>query len=226
MTAPLRLVVFDVDGTLIDSQEMIVAAMGRAFGGLGIDLPGRDEVLSIVGLSLDQAIARLVPELDAAQVAQAAALYRQAFLTLRAETGGEADVPLFPGARRALELLHAHDELLMGIATGKARRGLEHVFAAHDLGHFFATSQTADNHPSKPHPAMLLQALAETGVDANNAVMIGDTTFDMEMGRAAGVRTIGVSWGYHPRDALDADLVIDAFDALPQALADLWDGQR
>ena len=113
----------------------------------------------------------------------------------------------------------------MGVATGKARRGLDHAYDAHNLRHFFVTSQTADNHPSKPHPSMLRAALSETGADAAHAVMIGDTSFDMEMGRAAGYRTIGVTWGYHPREGLiaaGADLLIDTYADLAAALDELW----
>ncbi|WP_289042695.1 HAD-IA family hydrolase [uncultured Aliiroseovarius sp.] len=222
---PLRLVVFDVDGTLIDSQDFIVEAMHRAFGAMGVALPTRDEVLSIVGLSLHEAIERLVPSMSPAEVAEASHLYKDVFVNLRAEKGGEGAAPLYPGARQALDALHLRDEVLLGVATGKARRGLDHAYDAHDLRHFFVTSQTADNHPSKPHPSMLRAALAETGADATNAVMIGDTSFDMEMGRAAGYRVIGVTWGYHPREGLlaaGADVLVDTYADLSAALETLW----
>ena len=222
---PLRLAVFDVDGTLIDSQDFIVEAMNRAFGAMGVALPTRAEVLSIVGLSLHDAIQRLVPRLSEAEVAEASHQYKDMFIQLRAEKGGEASAPMYPGARAALEHLHGRDEVLLGVATGKARRGLDHAYDAHNLRHFFVTSQTADNHPSKPHPSMLRAALSETGADAAHAVMIGDTSFDMEMGRAAGYRTIGVTWGYHPREGLiaaGADLLIDTYADLAAALDELW----
>lgn len=224
MTA-LKLVVFDMDGTLIDSQDFIVEAMTRSFARMGQPLPSRDAILSIVGLSLPQAVARLLPDLDADQVAQAADQYKQEFVALRAEKGGEGAAPMYPGARAALERLRPRDEVFLGVATGKARRGLDHAFHAHDIGHFFHTSQTADDHPSKPNPSMLLRALEETMVAPRNSVMVGDTTFDIEMGRAAGFRTVGVSWGYHPTADLHdagADIVIDSFDALGGALEELW----
>lgn len=223
---PLRLVVFDMDGTLIDSQDFIVEAMSRAFTAMGRPVPARPEILSIVGLSLPQAVARLAPEMDARAVEEGAELYKSFFIALRQERGGEASAPMYPGARAALERLHPRDEVFLGVATGKARRGLDHAFGAHDIGHFFHTSQTADDHPSKPHPSMLLTALMETGVEPEDAVMVGDTSFDIEMGRAAGYRTIGVSWGYHPVSALraaGADLVIDTFDALDAALNTFWE---
>ncbi|SMH49607.1 HAD-IA family hydrolase [Maritimibacter sp. HL-12] len=221
----LSLVVFDVDGTLIDSQDSIVTAMHRAFAGAGRPMPDRAEVLSVVGLSLADAVARLAPDLDAHEVADAVDRYRAAFIGLRAETGGEATAPLYPGARAAIEALHARPEVLLGVATGKARRGLDHAFAGHDLDRFFVTRQTADHHPSKPHPAMLEAALAETGVVPGRAVMVGDTTFDIEMARAAGVLPIGVAWGYHPPEALQAAgaaMVLQSFAQLPDALDQIW----
>lgn len=221
----LRLVVFDVDGTLIDSQDFILMAMARAFSLAGFPAPNKADVLAIVGLSLDKAVAVLVPELDAAENQRAVALYRQAFIDLRAELGGEAKAPLYPGARAALDRLHKIDNMLLGVATGKARRGLDHAYESHGIGHFFVTSQTADFHPSKPHPAMLQQAMRDTGVNAAQAVMVGDTEYDMEMGRAAGFATIGVSWGYHPRSRLGAaDVIINDFAELDAALQNIWKG--
>lgn len=221
----LKLAVFDVDGTLIDSQDFIVEAMSRAFTEMGVAIPTRKEILSIVGLSLHDAIATLVPDMSAPDVACAAEGYKDMFIKLRAEKGGEAAAPMYPGARAALEVLHKRDEVLLGVATGKARRGLDHAYQAHNIGQFFLTSQTADNHPSKPHPSMLQAALADTGTEAHQAVMIGDTSYDIEMGVAAGFRTIGVTWGYHDTEQLiaaGADLLIDTYDALIPALDRLW----
>jgi phosphoglycolate phosphatase len=220
VTAP-RLVVFDVDGTLIDSQRLILAAMAQAFETAGHPLPDRETLLGVVGLSLPEAMAALAPHLPEHETLGLAEHYRAGFVAQRATGGGYAEAPLYPGAREALRRLAADPLTRLGVATGKARRGLDHVFAAHDLAGFFATAQTSDGHPSKPHPSMLLAALAETGTEAGAAVMIGDTEFDVAMGRAAGFATIGVSWGYHPRarlEAAGADLVIDGFDALDGAL--------
>jgi phosphoglycolate phosphatase len=217
-----RLLIFDVDGTLVDSQVQILGAMARAFASQGLGCPPRDKVLSIVGLSLPQAIAELVPEPDAALHAALVQAYRQGFAALRAQDTS----PLYPGAREALEHLAGQEGWVLGIATGKSRRGPEHLIAAHGLGGVFRTMQVADDHPSKPHPAMLHAALAETGADPTRAVMIGDTTYDISMGRAAGIRTLGVSWGYHPPAALaqaGADLMVDEFDALIPALDRLWE---
>lgn len=221
MTADLRLVVFDVDGTLIDSQNHIVAAMEHAFGGTGHPLPPRDRVLSVVGLSLPVAVARLVPHLPDDTRAGIVAAYKDSFGRLRAESHS----PLFPGAAAALDALRSRPGVLLGVATGKSRRGLAHVLEAHGLAGHFVTTQVADDHPSKPHPAMLRAALAETDTDAARAVMIGDTTYDIEMGRAAGMATVGVGWGYHAAAdlaAAGADRVIGGFDELSGVLDELW----
>lgn len=223
MSQTLRLAMFDMDGTLIDSQNMIVEAMRRAFADLGAPAISRSAILSIVGLSLDRAVASLLPDLTEAEVAVGAARYKHHFVQLRAEMGGEAAAPLYPGVRQVLDELARDDFLLMGVATGKARRGLDHAYAAHDLGKYFVTHQTADDHPSKPHPSMLTTALGETGAEARRAVMIGDTSFDMEMGKAAGFHTIGVAWGYHDTARLGAaDVVIDDIRTLPEVLNTIW----
>lgn len=217
-----RLVVFDVDGTLVDSQHAIVEAMTEAFGARGLPLPPRAELLGVVGLSLPQAMGALVPHLPAEEAEALAEAYRSGWIARRDSGTRVTESPLYPGARAALERLEAAG-LTMGVATGKARRGVEHVFREHDLGRFFATAQTADDHPSKPHPSMLERALAETG--ATRGVMVGDTEFDMAMARAAGFGALGVAWGYHPVERLraaGADLVIEDFTALDAAVAELW----
>lgn len=219
--SPARLVVFDVDGTLVDSQDHIVAAMAQAFAAVDLPLPPRHQVLSIVGLSLVEAVTVLLPQATPAARGAAVDAYKSAFGQLRA---GHLS-PLFPGTLAALDALCARDKVFLGIATGKSRRGLTHVLDAHGLSDRFATSQVADDHPSKPNPSMLLAALAETGVDPADAVMLGDTTYDVEMARAAGMPAIGVGWGYHKPDALlaaGACRVIDGFEALNPALDDLW----
>lgn len=220
MITPLRLVVFDVDGTLVDSQNHIMAAMQVAFGDLGMATPPRAAVLGIVGLSLPEAMRRLAPEAGHDLIAALAAGYRGAFAARRAK----AESPLYPGARAALQALAGQDSVLLGVATGKSRRGLDHMLRAHDLADFFVTAQVADDHPSKPHPSMLMAALRETGVAPGQAVMVGDTSYDMEMARNAGMPAIGVAWGYHAAESLrhaGAALVIDHFAALGPALTEL-----
>ena len=218
----LRLAIFDVDGTLSDSQGEIVAAMRAAFEGQSLTPPDRAAILSIVGLSLDQAVESLVPSLHPDRRSALADAYRSAYFQRRQSHGAS---PLYDGAKEALERLARDEHLLLGVATGKSRRGLDALIEEHGLGATFVTRQTSDFHPSKPHPAMIEAALAEAGVGPENAVMIGDTSFDMEMARAAGVRAIGVTWGYHPPGALAlADHVVDTFDALTQRIEQLWDG--
>lgn len=216
----LKLAIFDVDGTLIDSQAIILASMAEAHDAAGIPMPERADVLSIVGLSLPQAFATLHPELDAGQMERLSSTYKHAFGRIRAEGRAESATPFYPGAMEALERLD-RDGWLLGIATGKARRGLRHLFDAHGIEHLFVASQTADDAPSKPHPGMVENLLSATGVEAGRAVMIGDTRFDIEMGRAAGAGTVGVAWGYHPAEALHAAgaaAVIEAFDDIDGAL--------
>ncbi len=220
----LRLIIFDVDGTLVDSQGDIVAAMTHAFERADSAVPPRDAILGIVGLSLDIAIPRLAPHLDAELHTEMVEWYKEGYIKLRAEAGAALSSPLYPHAREMLETLHAEPETLLGVATGKSRRGLDKLLEAHQLGLLFITQQVSDHHPSKPHPSMIHAALSETGVSADQAVMIGDTSYDMEMAASAGVASIGVSWGYHPREALRAATeIIDDFRDLPVMLSSIWE---
>lgn len=201
MTASVRLAVFDCDGTLVDGQASICAAMESAFAAHALPLPDRAEVRRAVGLSLPQAIRRLLPEVAPDLQRDLVEGYKQAFRDAR--QSGALQQPLFEGIAEVLRRLHDAGWRL-GVATGMSRRGLDHCLAMHGLSHLFATLQTADDHPSKPHPAMLEAALFEAAADAGATVMIGDTAYDMQMARDAGVRAIGVEWGYHGADELRA----------------------
>lgn len=215
----MRLVIFDVDGTLVDSQGDIVASMAAAFASVGRDAPTRQEVLSIVGLSLPVAMHRLAPDADTDRMVAA---YKDSYARLRVEKGASSS-PLYPGARAALDRLNARDDLLLGVATGTSKRGLDGLIEAHGLQGLFITRQVADFHPSKPHPSMLHAAMADAGVEARDAVMIGDTSFDADMARAANMPFIGVSWGYHPVPLLNgAHRILNDFSELDDALGALW----
>ena len=194
----LRLVIFDVDGTLVDSQDHIVEAQRRAFATQGLPIPTRERSLSVVGLSLPEAFAALVGA-DGPTEALAAS-YKAAWFALRQEPGYRES--LYPGAGEAVATLSARPDVTLGLATGKSRRGVERLLDTQRWRGMFATVQTADDHPSKPHPSMLRAALAETGLPASAAVLVGDTTYDMAMAQAAGVRAVGVGWGYHDAGAL------------------------
>lgn len=223
MNGRVKLVIFDCDGTLVDSQNMICAAMQNAFGDLSLPCPPRERLLSIVGLSLPQAFARLGDGASGFPVAELVERYKLAFFSIREAEGYRE--PLFPGALAALDRLSAQPDLLLGIATGKSQRGVRAVLGAHGLLERFHTIKTADDAPSKPHPGMVLEAMREAGVAAGQAVVVGDTTYDMEMARSAGAYAIGVSWGYHPAQALKAaraHAVIDDFSQLPERIGTVF----
>ena len=212
----MKLALFDVDGTLLDSQHLIHAGLSQTLTQMGRPLQDRTEMLSVVGLSLDQVMKRLLgEETAAAQIERAAAIYRRAFHALLDDPAYAS--PLFPGARDVITTLRKREDVVLGIATGKSRRGVDRILEGFGWQNVFATIQTADDAPSKPDPAMVLQAAREVGVVPADTIMIGDTSFDIAMGRAAGATTVGVAWGNHPvavlREAA-ADHIIDDFAQL------------
>ena len=221
---PLRLVIFDVDGTLIDSQDFILTAMRRAFAHAERPAPSDDATLGIVGLSLPEAMEALVPGVTGADRDRLVQLYKDSFLALRQAGGGEASTPFYPGARDALDRLNSAGYLL-SIATGKARCGLDHMLDSHGMRQLFVGTQTADDAPSKPHPGMVLNCLSATGVERQHAVVVGDTEYDMAMARAAGARAVGVGWGYHSTERLlrgGAQHIVSDFAQLDAVLLDVW----
>ncbi len=223
MAKSLKLVIFDCDGTLVDSQHMIVAAMSEAYRAHGLPIPTRETLLSIVGLSLNEAFTTLGNGAERFPVASLAEHYKLAFHALR-ETGEHME-PLYPGAAEAVAALARRDDVVLGIATGKSQRGVRVVLGHHGLLDHFITIKTADDAPSKPDPGMVIAAMQEAGVTAADTVVIGDTVYDIAMARAAGAAAIGVAWGYHPHAALKeagASLVIDDFAALVPALDSIW----
>lgn len=194
-----RLAVFDCDGTLVDGQAAVCGAMTAAFAQCGLIAPPGHQVRRIVGLSLPVAVQRLAPDEQPDAHDRLVAAYKQAFF--RARTEGRVAEPLYDGIRELLGGLHTGGWHL-GVATGKSDRGLAGCLTGHAIADLFVTLQTADRHPSKPHPAMLEAAMAEAGAAPGATAMIGDTTYDIEMARAAGCRALGVAWGYHAPEEL------------------------
>ena len=189
-----RLAIFDCDGTLVDSGHSIHTALTMSFESHGRVVPELAQSKRVVGLSLNEAMAMLAPDAAEDEHHALAATYRESFVDLRRR--GAVEEPLYAGIAELLDVLEA-DGWLLGVATGKSDRGLHHCLIANDLYGRFVTLQTADRHPSKPHPAMALAAMAEAGAEARDCVVIGDTSWDMGMARAAGCGAIGVLWGYH-----------------------------
>ena len=214
----IRLAAFDCDGTLVDSQHAILEAMSAAFAAEGLAAPLPDAVRRVIGLPLLECATRLAPDGDAACWDRLCEAYKAAFFAQRQRP--DHHEPLFDGVREALDALEA-EGWLIGIATGKAKRGLLAVLERHGLEKRFITLQCGDMGPGKPHPAMLERAMAETGAAALDTVMIGDTTFDMLMARSARVHSVGVEWGYHPPDELrraGAHALVTAFAQVPEAV--------
>ena len=194
-----RLAIFDCDGTLVDSGATIYRALAAAFGQHGLEIPPPEVSRKVIGLSLTDAMAALLPDVPPEQHMALAEDYKRAFWNLRA--AGEVEEPLFDGI---LELLDALEEggWLLAVATGKSDRGLRHCLESHHVHAPFVSLQTADRHPSKPHPSMVEQAIAEAGASPGSSIVVGDTSFDMAMAVNAGTRGIGAGWGYHDVEEL------------------------
>ncbi len=222
MTDPVhrfRLLAFDFDGTLADSSANIYRAARGAFASLGLDYPGDAAVGATVGLDLMGCARLWLPEGELGDHIALADAYKRSFVSMRQQ--GDFQEPLFDGVRETLAEL-SHDAVFMGICTGKNRRGLDHMLAYHQIEHHFHTLQTPDTNASKPAPDMVISALGETGCEARDCVVVGDTSFDMAMAKAAGALAIGVSYGHHVEERLldaGADLIIHAMVELPAALA-------
>ncbi|NKB45647.1 MAG: HAD-IA family hydrolase [Alphaproteobacteria bacterium] len=217
----LTLVILDLDGTLVDSRQVIIDAMQIAAKEAGLPHPPDEDISRIIGLSLGQAIADLFPDANADAHADIFAAYRVEALRVRADPANPET--LFDGAYEAVRTLREAGYLL-GIATGKARPGVDHFCTRYDMEGWFDTIQTPDTNPSKPHPGMIESALAETGVSVSRTVMIGDTVFDIEMARNAGVFGIGVAWGNHPVYELEragSHHIVEAIEDLSQVIANV-----
>lgn len=191
----MKLVLFDCDGTLVDSAGLIHEVMARTFDDFGLARISLEATKSIIGLTLDIAIARLMgePHVDDRALAMTAH-YKKTYGAIRTEMNFRE--PLFPGIADLLQTLSERDDLLLGAVTGKSRRGLDQICATHGYEKTFFVSRTADDCPSKPHPAMVTECCSEAGIDAKNTIVVGDAIYDMQMAKSAGAAAIGVAWGY------------------------------
>jgi phosphoglycolate phosphatase len=194
-----RLAIFDCDGTLVDSGAPIYSALKVSLERNGLDVPPPSVSRRVIGLSLTEAMAALLPGAPPALHVELAQDYKRAFAELRA--AGEVDEPLFEGVLELLDALEA-DGWLLAVATGKSDRGLRHCLDQHGLHARFISLQTADRHPSKPHPSMIEQAILDGGASPATTIVVGDTSFDMAMAVNAGAAGIGAGWGYHEADEL------------------------
>lgn len=192
----MKLILFDVDGTLIDSQAIIHESMRQTFVQFGYEEPHLTSTKSIIGLTLDRAIATILGRDVDSEVIAMTAEYKEAYLSL-AQMEHMQSMP-FHGIPGLINQLSQRNDILLGVVTGKSRRGVQKLMQDTHFAGKFTVSRCADDCPSKPHPAMVRECCEETGISPINTLVIGDTGFDMEMARAAGANAIGVSWGYHP----------------------------
>ncbi|MFP5329440.1 MAG: HAD-IA family hydrolase [Alphaproteobacteria bacterium] len=196
-----RLAIFDCDGTLVDSGAAIYRALAETFDLHALKLPPPPESRKVIGLSLAEAMAALVPDACAEDHLQLAETYKRCFFQARQR--GEVEEPLYDGILELLDAMES-DGWLLAVATGKSDRGLQHCLERHGIHARFVSLQTADRHPSKPSPQMALAAMADAGAEPGRTIVVGDTSFDMAMARAAGAAGIGAGWGYHDADELSA----------------------
>lgn len=208
----MKLAVFDVDGTLVDSREVILRAAQEAADEVGLPIPEYDAVRRIVGLSLPEALRMLAPDLTAAELGEFVAAYQSAFLRMHATPGFHE--PLYAGAEDTLKRLK-REGWTVAMATGKSRRGVERWLGREGWADIFTSTHCADDGPGKPHPSMVLEAMKAAGIGPEQTVMIGDTSHDMLMAIAAAVRPQGVGWGFHtPEEVLASGAVHVAADFL------------
>lgn len=203
-----KLIVFDWDGTLMDSEAKIVDCIQAAFADLGERPPSRDASRNIIGLGLSEAMAELWPGADNTQVQRVVDRYRHHFLS-----ANETPSTLFPGARELVNWLGGRGYLL-AVATGKSRRGLNSALEGTGLGTQFHATRCADETFSKPHPEMLLQIMNELGVDGSDTLMVGDTEYDLQMARNAGTGALAVCHGVHERERLLEQEPLDCLETL------------
>jgi phosphoglycolate phosphatase len=214
----MKLIIFDFDGTLVDSRKLIWEAHRIIFVEFGLVCPSQERSLALIGMSLELVLAQLAGA--DAPIDRMVDAYKRVLPVLREDTAF-AEVP-FDGAADLLSSLAQRSDVRLGIATGHASHAIEPALDRFGWRNFLCNVQTADRAPSKPHPGMLLQALNETGTHTDDAIMIGDTAFDMQMAVSAGIESIGVAWGYHRAERLreaGATYVVESVDELGARLA-------
>lgn len=214
----MKLALFDCDGTLVDSGRLIHEVMSRTFEHHGLERPHYDATKSIIGLTLDTAIARIMghEEVDDRILAMTQH-YKDIYAPVRSEPAFRE--PMFEGIAEMMAVLEARHDVVIGAVTGKDRRGLNLIVDAHNFHRTFTVSRTASDCPSKPDPAMVLECCAEIGIAPSDTVVIGDAIYDILMAKAAGAKAVGVSWGYGPVADLRASGA-DAIVNLPHEILD------
>ena len=212
----IRLIVFDCDGTLVDSAHTVVSSIEAAWIALGLTPPPGNTIRQSIGLSLERAIVYLAQEQSRETQVALMDAFREDYHAAR--SAGAHEEPLYEGCEAVLRSLAADPNTVLGVATGKGRRGLRITLETHGLSELFSVLKTADDGPSKPDPTILLDAVNEIGVSPWNTIMIGDTVFDMALAQRAGVHALGVAWGYHPPSELTkagASSVADTYLEIP-----------
>jgi phosphoglycolate phosphatase len=213
----MRLVIFDMDGTLIDSVALIVETVTAAFEAVGEPAPTEAAIRAISGITAREAMAILAPHADAGRVDEILQSYRREY----GSRAGGAREPLFGGALAVLERLRHRPDTILAVATGKGYNSAVALLTAHGILDWFQSVETPTHNRGKPDPEMVHMAIGKSGASAAEAVMVGDTTHDMAMAKAAGVAAIGVAWGYHEAIALrgaGADMVVERFEDLEPAI--------
>ena len=213
MNKKFDLIIFDWDGTLVDSANSIVFSLQGAARDLGIAEPSNEEARYVIGLGLNEAIKHLFPTLFSKEFNLISDRYRHHYLA------HDKKISLYKGVSEVIKALHA-EGFLLAVATGKSRAGLNRSFKSSGLGNFFHASRCADETFSKPHPAMLLELMSQFDVKANRTLMIGDTTHDLQMATNACVSGVGVTYGAHPKKRLETLAPLACVDSIAQL--QLW----
>ena len=219
-----KLVIMDLDGTLVDSQEFIISATTVAFRDEGLKVPKRENILSIIGLSLTEAFRVLNKDLNEKQIKKLTSRFKNCYNTFNQE---QLISPLYKNAKNFLENLNRNEEIILAIATGKGLKGLLQILKAHNLESFFSKLQTSDFYPSKPDPTMLVSLMKTLKIKTEDAVMVGDTDFDVSMAHRAGIKSIGVLWGYHSISRIKLmkpTAIVENFADLEQKINELFRG--